>query len=159
MPRAKKQSRHLRSIAVQRLKPITPTFNQELQDEDVIYVPVREGYKILGSSCDREEWDAILAEPDSDGPVETDTDEEDWQEVRRSLGKNEDWSEVLKIMQLAAADAKPIKPRDGNSRQNLHHRKMALKKAAVGTPPLSTFGFTASAPSAPRKVIQEANSL
>ena len=55
-------------------------------------------------------------------------------------------------MRLAATLVKTIKPRDGTTRQNLHHRKMVLKRAAVGTPPLSTFGFTAPTSTArPRK--------
>ncbi|KAI7829722.1 hypothetical protein BC939DRAFT_440388, partial [Gamsiella multidivaricata] len=60
-------------------------------------------------------------------------------------------------MRLAAASVKTTKPCDGTTRQNLHHRKMVLKRAAVGTPPLSTFGFTVPTLTAPRRkrVIQE----
>ncbi|KAF9176872.1 hypothetical protein BGZ50_009505, partial [Haplosporangium sp. Z 11] len=54
-------------------------------------------------------------------------------------------------MRLAAASEKTTKPRDGTTRQNLHHRKMVLKRAAVGTPPLSTFGFTVPTLPAPRR--------
>lgn len=98
-------------------------------------MPVRVGYEIQESSRDREEWNAVLAEPDSDGPAEDETDEEDWQEVRRTPGYNEDWSKLLMGMRLAAALVKPTKPRNGTTRQNLHHRKMVLKRAAVGTLP------------------------
>ncbi|KAG0002043.1 hypothetical protein BGZ79_003674, partial [Entomortierella chlamydospora] len=108
MPRVKKSTLHLRNIVRRRKlltpEPFTPTLNQGLEDENVIYVqPVREGNEIQELSRDMEEWGAILAEPDSDGPVDDDTDEDDWQEARRTLESGEDWSGLLQKMQLAAA--------------------------------------------------------
>lgn len=151
MPRVKKLTRHLRNIA-RGLKPLTHTHSQESQDEHIDYILPREGYEILGSSCDREEWDAVLAEPDSDGPVEDETEDEDWEEARRTFEYNEDSSDIFSRMKLAAAALKSIKPRDGTTRQNLHHRKMVLRKAAVGTLPLSSFGFTVAAPKRERVI-------
>jgi len=143
IPRVKKLTQHLRRIARKAGPlPILEPVYQEQQEENVTYVPVIEGHEIWESSRDREEWNDVLAEPDSDGPAEDDTDDEDWQEVRRTLEYNGEWSELLTSMRLAAASVKTTKPRDGTTRQNSHHRKMVLKRAAVGTPPLSTFGFT-----------------
>ncbi|KAF8957668.1 hypothetical protein BGZ46_002110 [Entomortierella lignicola] len=161
MPRVKKTTLRLRSIA-QKTKPLTPkpltaNLSQELQDENVIYVPVREVYEVQEFSRDREEWDVILAEPDSDGPADDDTDGEDWREIRKPLRLDEDWSELIKKMQSAAAAVKATKPHDGTTRQNLHRRKMILKKAAAGTSPLSTFGFTAPTP--PSSIMQGTDSI
>jgi hypothetical protein len=140
MPRVKKLTRHLRKIAQNR-NPLTHTRNQELQDENFIYKPVEDGHEML--IFDKEEWDAILAEPDSDGLAEDETEGEDWEETKRTLESGgEVWSELYSTMQSAAAGLKPIKPRNGTTRQNLHHRNMVLKKAAEGTSPLSSFGFT-----------------
>ncbi|KAF8982588.1 hypothetical protein BGZ46_000992 [Entomortierella lignicola] len=92
---------------------------------------MKEGYEIQESSRGRDEWNAVLAEPDSEGPAEDDTEDEDWQEVSRTLEYNEEWSELLMNMQLAADSMKTTKSRDGTTRQNLHHRKMVLKRAVV----------------------------
>ncbi|KAF9181702.1 hypothetical protein BGZ49_004806, partial [Haplosporangium sp. Z 27] len=136
MPRVKKQTQHLRRIARKaRLHPILEQVYQEQQEENVINVPMKEGYEIQESSRARNEWNAVLAEPDSEGPAEDDTEDEDWQEVSRTLEYNEEWSELLMSMQLAADSVKTTKPRDGTTRQNLHHRKMVLKRAVVGTLP------------------------
>jgi len=141
MPRVKKLTQHLRRIARKAGPlPILEPVYQEQQEESITYVPVIEGHEIWESSR------------------EDDTDDEDWQEVRRTLEYNGEWSELLTSMRLAAAPVKTTKPRDGTTRQNSHHRKMVLKRAAVGTPPLSTFGFTVPALTARRqkRVVQVA---
>ena len=92
MPRVKKLTQHLRRIA-QKPKPPPPILDpvcQEQQEVSVIYVPVKAGYEIQESSRDIEEWNAVLTESDSDGPAEDDTDDEDWQAVRRTLRNNEE---------------------------------------------------------------------
>ncbi|KAF8945705.1 hypothetical protein BGZ46_005975 [Entomortierella lignicola] len=79
MPRVKKQTQHLRRIAREpRPIPILEQVYQGQQEEKVIDVPMKEDYEIQELSRDREEWNAILAEPDSNGPAEDDTEDEDW---------------------------------------------------------------------------------
>jgi len=154
MPRVGKRTRHLRKIAqeAQQSAPADPV-NQK-QDDNVVLVPVQEGHclNILPElSRDLQEWNAMLEEPDSDGPADDDTDDEDWQAIGRTLSRNEDWKELQTSMQLAGASVKRIKPRDGTTRQNIHHRNSILKEAAKGTPSLFTFGFTGRKESAPGK--------
>ncbi|KAI1292766.1 hypothetical protein EDD11_008584, partial [Mortierella claussenii] len=98
MPRVKKLTRHLRQIAQGARRPATIAPVNQKQEENVVYAPVQEGdllNPIQELSRDMEEWNAMLAEPDSDGPVEDETDDKDWQKITRTLGQNEDWSELL----------------------------------------------------------------
>ena len=88
-----KQKRHLQQLALESKKRATTINNILLKEkENVIFIRVQESHildPIYSSEEERgqdsEEWSAVNAEPDSDGPADDDTDDEDWQSLQRTV--------------------------------------------------------------------------
>lgn len=162
MGRVAKRTQHLRGLASKkaRLHPPVKSVDQ-VHEENVVYVRVQEG-QLLNPvpeelSRDLEEWRDLFDEPESDGPVDSETDDEDWRALTQTLHQNEDWIDLKTRMQLASATVKKRKPHNGISRSNVYRRDQVRKEAAKGTAALTLFGFTSSKEPKPVVEIQGYN--
>ncbi|KAG0004166.1 hypothetical protein BGZ79_010122, partial [Entomortierella chlamydospora] len=135
MGRIGKRRQHLRELASKKTRLLPPinTTNQ-VQEENTIYVRVQESHPLNPIqeelTRDLEEWRTLLEEPESDGPADSETDDEDWRALRQTLSQNDDWDDLKTRMQLASATVTKRKPHNGTSRSNLYRRDQVRKKAA-----------------------------
>ncbi|KAF9437920.1 hypothetical protein BGZ76_010550 [Entomortierella beljakovae] len=106
--------------------------NEETDDEDwqelrksIKNKPAEKGAEdkeLTGSNRDKEEWDNILEEPDSESMRRLKEDNS------KKIEQHKNWEGLHSRMNSEAANIKSTKPRDGATKQNLHHRNMLLKR-------------------------------